>query len=430
MAQGCPTVPDAARVGARCTIPGPPSVMSTTDVYRTLTARQLRAWSEDEGLVMRLRTNRDLLPSGHLAARVPVLVEWRASRLDGEAPFLLLRNVNYGGSPLERTTILRNVRMPLDGLAYVEFTMVPLGPGGGRGPVQHGHLRFVFKPDRRPVMLDLDESPVGADARLDDLVLSWEPWRFRDDRFSFVKALGDDFDLCLRAYAGAQRYLEDILDGHEWLSYRLRLPGGAEGARELLQVALAMGDGAARHTLARLLDEVAADWLGEAPAGEGMAAEEGAGRSEDLEALRRRIDEPGQLTFDAPELAPDELTYQTLVRSCAALARYTVFLTARRLADRGLTDGVDPAKLPEPALGVTEPWMQAIPKSDLRGLFLRAPSALRYLMRNPGVLPNRIPRELDAAGLLVRRGGKPWLLRYGGKGLRPYSSQGARHFEP
>ncbi len=404
--------------------------MTDTDVYRTLTARQLRAWSEDESLVMRLRTNRDLLPSGHLAARVPVLVEWRASRLDGEAPFLLLRNVNYGGSPLERTTMLHSVRMPLDGLSYVEFTMVPLGPGGGRGPVQHGHLRFVFAAERRPVMLGLEGSPVGADARLDDLVLSWEPWRFRDDRFSFVKALGDDFDLCLRAYAGAQRYLEDIVEGHEWLSYRLRLPGGAAGARELLLVALAMGDGAARHTLARLLDQAAADWLGEAPAGEGAAAEAGAGQGEDWEALRRRLDEPGQLSFDAPELAPDELTYQTLVRSCASLARYTVLLTARRLADRGVTDGVDPAKLPEPALGVTEPWMQAVPKGDLRGLFLRAPSALRYLMRNPGVLPNRIPRELDAAGLLVRKGSKPWLLRYGAKGLRPYSSQGARHFEP
>ncbi|MEZ5865366.1 MAG: hypothetical protein R3D25_15355 [Geminicoccaceae bacterium] len=130
-------------------------------VYRTLTARQLRAWMEDESRVMRLRTNRDLLPTGHLAARVPVLVEWRSSRLDGEAPFLLLRNVNYGGSPLERTTVLHSVRMPLDGLAHVELTMVPLGPGGSRGPVQHGHLRFVFAADRRPVMLDLDGSPLA-----------------------------------------------------------------------------------------------------------------------------------------------------------------------------------------------------------------------------------------------------------------------------
>ena len=108
--------------------------------------------------------------------------------------------------------------------------------------MQHGHLRFVFEAGRRPVLLDLDGSPVGADARLDDLVLSWEPWRFRDDRFSFVKALGDDFDLCLRVYAGAQRYLEDILEGHEWLSYRLRLPGGATvDGRDVLDAARAAG---------------------------------------------------------------------------------------------------------------------------------------------------------------------------------------------
>ncbi|MEZ5865367.1 MAG: hypothetical protein R3D25_15360 [Geminicoccaceae bacterium] len=197
-------------------------------------------------------------------------------------------------------------------------------------------------------------------------MLSWEPWRFRDDRFSFVKALGDDFDLCLRAYAGAQRYLEDILDGHEWFSYRLRLPGGGEGALELLRVALAMGDGAARHTLARLLDQTAADWLGEAPAGTG--AEEDGGSGEDWAVLRRRIEEPGKLELDAPELAPEELTYQTLVRSRAAMARYTVLLDGAAAGRSGSEDGIDPAKLPEPALGVTEPWMQAVLKADLRGL--------------------------------------------------------------
>jgi hypothetical protein len=74
--------------------------------------------------------------------------------------------------------------------------------------------------------------------------------------------------------------------------------------------------------------------------------------------------------------------------------------------------------------------MQSVPKSDLRGLFMRAPSALRFIAHNPQVVPSQIPRELDQAGLLIRKGGKPWLLRFGQKSLKPYSSDGIRHFAP
>ena len=404
--------------------------MSTTDpaakAFRTLTPAQLRSWAEDNHQVIRLRTNRDLLPSGHLASRIPVLIEWRSSELEGETPYAVLRNVNYGGNPLERTTVLHAVRMPLDCIDHVEFTLVPLAPGGRNGPVQHGHLRFVFDPARRPVLSTLDGSPAGADARIDDLILSWEPWRFKNDGFSFIKALGDDFDLSLRAYAGAQRYLEDVLEGYEWYSYRLKLPGGRAGAFELLKVALVLGDSAARHTMAHLLDQAETAWLDTAPSGAAGDDE----RQADWHELRRRIEDSERPAFDAPALGDQALTYQTLVRSCAALARYTVLLAARRLVDRGLSDGVTIKKLPEAALDTTEPWMKSVPKTDLRGLFLRAPSALRFISRHPQSVPSRIPGELDQAGLLVRKGAKPWLLRFGPKALKPYDSEGARLFTP
>jgi hypothetical protein len=394
--------------------------------YRTLSISQLRSWAEDKDQVIRVRSNRDLLPEKHLAARAPVLVDWRSSQLHGDEPFAILRNVNYGGNPLERTTTLHSVRMPLDGVDHVEFTLVPLAPAGRNLPVQHGHLRFVFKPTRRPTLLTLETSSAGADAHLDDLVLSWEPWRFVDDGFNFIKALGDDFDLSLRAYAGAQRYLEDTLEGHEWYSYRLQLPGGAEGVFELLKVALVLGDGAARRIISRLLNEGEAAWLEKAPPGQADTASLRA----DWQELRRQIEgaEPPQL--DALALGDDDLTYQTLLRSCAALARYTVLLATHRLVDRGLDASVNLAKLPPAVLGTTEPWMQSVPKSDLRGLFMRAPSALRFIAHNPQVVPSQIPRELDQAGLLIRKGGKPWLLRFGQKSLKPYSSDGIRHFAP
>lgn len=394
--------------------------------FRTLTPAQLRAWAEGNHSVIRLRTNRDLLPNDLFASRVPALVEWRSSKLEGETPFAILRNVNYGGSPLERTTVLHTICLPLDSVDHVEFTLVPLGPGGRRGPVQHGHLRFVFDRKRRPVLLSLDGSPAGADAEIDDLVLSWEPWRFRHDGFSFIKAMGDDFELCLRAFAGAQRYLEDVLDGYEWYSYRLKLPGGRAGAFELLKVALVLGDGVARHTMAEMLDQAETAWHETAPPGADGHTDQHA----DWDELRRRIEKSERPAFDAPALDDEVMTYQTLVRSCAALARYTVLLAARRLVDRGLSDGVDLTKLPEAALDTTEPWMKAVPKADLRGLFMRAPSALRFITRHPQSVPSRIPRELDQAGLLVRKGAKPWLLHFGPKGLKPYDSEGARLFKP
>jgi hypothetical protein len=400
-------------------------MMSLGQAYRTLSAAQLRAWAEDHTQVIRLRSNRDLLPAGHLAARVPVMVEWRTSRLAGEAPYAILRNVNYGGSLLERTTVLHSIRMPLDGVEFVEFTLVPLGPGGRRGPVQHGHLRFVFKPDQRPQLLSLEGAATGADASIDDLVLSWEPWRYKDDGFNFIKALGDDFDLTLRAYAGAQRYLEDVLEGHEWHSYRLVLPGGATGVFELLKVALVLGDGAARQVLSRLFAHAETAWLEEAPPREGESDLTHA----DWQALRQRIEQSERPAFDAPALGEQELTYQTLVRSCAALARYTVLLTARRLVERGLTDGIDPRKLPESTLGVAEAWMQTAPGADLRGLFMQAPRALRFIGRHPQCVPSRIPGELDAAGLLARRNGRPWRLHFAPKALQPYDSEGVRRFE-
>ena len=94
---------------------------------RTLTPSQLVAWTEDNTQVMRLRSGRDLVPGGYLASFAPVLVDWRASDWAGDSPYVILRNVNYGGNPLDRTVVLQSVRVPLDGIAFAEVTLVPFG---------------------------------------------------------------------------------------------------------------------------------------------------------------------------------------------------------------------------------------------------------------------------------------------------------------
>lgn len=68
--------------------------------------------------------------------------------------------------------------------------------------------------------------------------------------------------------------------------------------------------------------------------------------------------------------------------------------------------------------------MKTVVRADLRGLFLHAPSAIRFLTRSPSVIPAKIPDELDAAGLLQHRDGKAWLIRYGRDATRSYGSNG------
>ena len=96
--------------------------------YRTLTLQQLLKWAEDNRDIMRLRTDRDVLPGGYMAAFAPVLVAWQESELRDNDSHVILRNVNYGGNPVERTTVLQSARVPLDGIEAAEFILVPIEP--------------------------------------------------------------------------------------------------------------------------------------------------------------------------------------------------------------------------------------------------------------------------------------------------------------
>jgi len=64
-----------------------------------------------------------------------------------EDPFVILRNVNYGGNPIKRTTVLQAIRVSLTGIRFAEFILVPPRRLGLHSPVQHAQLRFVFQPE-------------------------------------------------------------------------------------------------------------------------------------------------------------------------------------------------------------------------------------------------------------------------------------------
>jgi len=87
---------------------------------RLLSPAQLISWADGSVNAVRIRTYRDIVPGGFLAALAPARVEWKSSELDGDEPFIIIRNVNYGGNPFDKTTVLHRVRVPLDGIAFVE----------------------------------------------------------------------------------------------------------------------------------------------------------------------------------------------------------------------------------------------------------------------------------------------------------------------
>jgi hypothetical protein len=393
--------------------------LGTDSRYRMLSPDQILSWSENDAQILRLRADRDILPGGYMAAAIPMLVDWSASDLHGDAPFFVLRNVNYGGNPIEKSTMLHSVRVPLDGLEYVELTLVPFGEGGRLSPLQHVQLRFVFEKGKQPELLEFAGVENGADPHIPDLVFGWISWQRPGPGWELLQGMDDDLQaywLSLRALSGSQMYLEDILQGRDWFSYPLRIPGGKQGISELFKVTVTLGDSIARDTLRRMLARGEENWLKHSPPDNGDEKDILSQWNELHERLQAT--EPQAL---APiHLPPEDDTYHPLVRSCATMLRYGILLTVKRLIANGQHDGVILEKLPEPLLGTTEVWMKELSHTGLKGVFLRAPLAMRYILRHLESLPPDIPRELDVAGLVQRDNGKRRRVHYSHKGVTPY----------
>ncbi len=387
--------------------------------YRTLSLAQLSELSKPFDKPLKLRGFRDLLPSGHLAARMPVTVDWRRSTFDAEEPMALLQAVNSGGNPLERSVVLNWARIPIDRVAYAEVIMTPLDPAMVS---QHGQLRFVFEQGHEPELLTFADPDDQKSARFEDLILSWEVWRFRDDAYTMRRGLDEANPLSMRAYVGPQRFLEDTLQNHEWRAFRLKLPGGSRGACELLKVALALGDGVARHAIASMMNEVQEAWKSSGPNGEEPDA--------DLKArwhsLKQTFALEGRPEEAETPLGDAETTYNPLLRSCVQMMRLSILLAVQRLVEQGFSDGIKLDNLPSPTLGSREPWMREAADCDLRGIFARAPLALDFVFHNPHALPVGVLDELDKAGLLAHRNGKRDMVRYFSGENMPYGSDGLK----
>ncbi len=394
---------------------------STVDDCRTMSVQQVLAWLDSPDREIRLRSHRDVLPGGFMAAAIPGLIDWDISDPHGQPPYVVLRNLSYGGNPLERTTVLHSVRVPLDGIESAEFILVPFGRGGRFSPLQHVQIRFVFARDKRPQLLNVADSSTGADAMLDDIVASWVSWQRPRIGWNLRRGMDDSLDrypLSMRVLSGSQSLLEDSLQQRDWFSYRLRLPGANEGLGELFKVVMTLGDSVGRHTLAHMLEGAEEEWLQSVPPSDPNREE----MEHEWEELKHRVAGIHPLALEVHELPEDRNSYHPLTRSCATLARYSLLLTAHRLANRGLSEGINLQRLPEPEIDCTEQWMRKLAHSGWRSLFYQAPKALNFLLRHHEAIPPQIPHQLHAAGLLEQDSDKLRATRYGLHATNPYGS--------
>jgi hypothetical protein len=393
--------------------------MNSPKTLRVLSHEQLLTRVNHKDEPMRLRTATDVLPGGYAAAMIPLMIDWVASDISSEKGFVIIHNLNHGGNPVDGTTVLCSAKVPLDGVESVEFTLLPLDNIGKKGLVQHGQLRFAFRADNPVLLLNYGDESMGSDRNVQDLVFSWEAWRAPDIGFDVKTGMDpESYLLSPRVFSGPTRFLDDSLGQRDWFSYPLRLPNGRQGLAELLRTNLALCDGVARHTVSKILKQSEKQWLEQAPGG-GVPDEEAIARWRTL----LDVVAPHSVTDDSLiNLEEKDLAYQTLLRSCATMALYTINVAVDRLVADGHTDGLNADHRMLPELGKQEPWMTELAETDLKGIFLRAPAILRYLRANPQAFPKNIPNQLEKAGLLEMDSGKPKLLHYELDGTTPYGT--------
>jgi hypothetical protein len=381
---------------------------------RILTVDELLAWAESSPNAVRLNAGRDALPGGLSAAMVPVIVEWGASNRPHPEGHYVLRTLNAGGNPIAGTNVLCSARVPAHGVESAEFVVVPHDRLGRRAIVAHAMIRFIFEPGREMQLLSGAGVGTGGDPAVPDLILSWEAWRPPGVPYHALRGLDPrSFDLTMRVYAGAQRFLEDAVMGREWYAYPLHFPAGKEGLNELLRVGLVLGDSVGRRSLDRLLSQAEARWLDHAP----HAADDRPAPRARWEKLREALNTAAVPAEPLP--GNHGIGYQTLQRSCITMLLHWIDVAVERLRAAGHADA---GQRPRLKLGPEElaPWMEELAHADLFGIFMRAPFALWWLVRHQEVLPRQAVRQLNAAGLLERNGSQPVARHYKLAGPTPY----------
>jgi hypothetical protein len=376
---------------------------------RTADAEVLLSWAEKATPLARVNTATDRLPNGLAMSMLPFLVDWAHSRPEGAKPFLLIRNVNAGGNPVIGENLLATVQVPLDGLSGLEWCLTPTRNKHDRDTFMgHAMLRFLFAPDRRPVILGRDGTPLPGALSPDDLMLSWEAWRPPMTNYDGLKGLDPStYTLTARAYTGAQRFLTDIVRGNPWRCYPVKLPEVDDALKATFLTAARSGDAFARRIIGRLV-------------------EQGVVQAQGLEPLTPEQIERAEQIFAAASLPEDplsallseaDMSYQVLERSCITESLAMIQLALILLHEE---HALGPAPRMQLVPDGLPPWIQDLVTADRGTLLAHIPGALLFVARNQQVLPIEAYRILDDAGLLVPGERGPVMYYYDTAGGTPY----------
>jgi hypothetical protein len=384
--------------------------------HREITAAEMLDWRRSRSPLVRVRIARDAVPGGLSLAMAPVLVKWQSlSPSFGRDDHYILHNVNFANNPVGGTAVLASVKVFADSVESAELVTVISKVGHRETPVGHAMLRFIFRDDRRPIVLDPAGGPLANDASLEDLVLSWEAWRPPEASFDPLKGLDPTtYALTPRCLLGSVRCLTDSLLDRPWHCYPLKLPDVDHAYDELMYASFALADAVARQTAAHLIE--------------------------------RRIERDRNLPEDYPHAAPGEwdvlasdfqsadipenpirdvldgkIGYHLLQRCCITMALASVDWANHRIHRR--------AGLPEPErIRIAPRTMPAFLSGLLSGertpLLLRVPAALHWIVHNHTVIAAKTYEVLDEVGLLQREGGSVTRYDFDNRRRTPYGEIG------
>ena len=365
---------------------------------REVSASDVLDWSRDQSPLIRVRIARDTVPGGLSLAMAPMFVKWsKSSPGFGPDDYYLIRNVNVVNNPVGGTLVLGTLKVFADSVIDVEFVAVTTKVENHDTPFGHAMLRFIFREDRLPVILDREGEPIANDAEVSDLILSWEAWRPPQEHFDPLKGLNPKtYALTPRCMLGAVRYLADSTLGRPWHCYSIQLPDVEHAYDELLYSCIALADAVARHTVSHLLErriergkDFPHDYL-DADTGEWDAVA-------DYYRTSKTSPDPVRDVLDG------KISYQLLERSCISMALLSVDWANHRIHRR--------AGLPEPKRVKVAP--ESLPSliADLASgertpMLLRVPAALQWIMLNQTVVVEKAAMMLDDVGLLAHEDGE------------------------
>jgi len=381
--------------------------------YTKYNTQMLHKWLSVPTPVSFVHTPKDLMPNGFARCMNPFLVDWKDSNItESDDGYIIVRNVLVGGNPILGIGRYACIKIPSHGVKQIELVIVRYGFSGFKKYSGHVQLRFIFREDRRPVLLGSDGKPDREYPLIDDLMISWEAWRAPMASYSIMQGLKteDGYALTARMYTGAQRFLNDSLRGAVWDCYPLDLPNHDEAVNAILYAGLVMGDAIGRRAILQMEEKLASE--------EKVKTE---WNEEDLSKVRGILDWneiPDSILKDA--LKKTNLSYNTFNRSCISFTLNQINVGMKHLFEekkikQEILVKATPGEIPD--------WFNEVLNKNRWKAIATAPSAFFWILNHSEVLPYKAYVPLEKAGLLKRNSkGELIIYRYDYKKTTPYGT--------